>query len=189
MQRTIHLLAVSVGRPQVIGHWHGKEVVSAIGKKRVQSPTIELDPLGLEGDQVSDHRHHGGERQAVYAYPIEHIPAWERELGRGLDSGVFGQNLTVAGITEDEVHAGDTWIWGEARLQVTLPRLPCGTLKAHMQDDSIASRMRENGRCGWYLQVLTPGVVPTTGTIEVIHAPFEQTIEEIFAAKVRRKLT
>jgi len=53
---------------------------------------------GLVGDTVHDLRHHGGDDQAVYAYAREDLDWWERDLGRTLPAGSFGENLTTHGL-------------------------------------------------------------------------------------------
>ena len=52
-----------------------------------------------------------------------------RRRGADVRPGIFGENLTAAGITEDAVCIGDVWAWGEARLQVSQPRGPCYKLE------------------------------------------------------------
>jgi len=46
--------------------------------------------------------------KAVYVYPSEHYPFWAEELpGFALPWGVFGENFTTTGLTEDSVCVGD----------------------------------------------------------------------------------
>ena len=67
------------------------------------------DPLGLEGDQVADTKHHGGVDQAVYAFAREDLDFWEGELGRPIRDGQFGENLTTEGIDVNEALVGERW--------------------------------------------------------------------------------
>lgn len=62
-----------------------------------------------DGGQV-----HGGPHQALYVFPSEHYPRLEALLGRHLDRGFMGENLTVIGGTERDVCIGDRWRWGDA---------------------------------------------------------------------------
>ena len=54
--------------------------------------------VGLAGDRVYDVRNHGGTDQAVYAYAREDLDGWATEMGLALRNGVFGENLTTAGV-------------------------------------------------------------------------------------------
>lgn len=75
---------------------------------------------GLAGDAVCDTRFHGGDDQAVYAYAREELDAWERELGRPLANGVFGENLTTEGLDVSGALIGERWrIGGQVVLEVT----------------------------------------------------------------------
>ncbi|PRC47610.1 MOSC domain-containing protein, partial [Mycobacterium sp. ITM-2017-0098] len=53
---------------------------------------------GVVGDSVCDRKHHGGDDQALYAYGREDLDRWEGELGRELNNGMFGENLTTSGV-------------------------------------------------------------------------------------------
>jgi MOSC domain-containing protein YiiM len=65
------------------------------------------------------------------------------------------------------VYIGDVWEWGEALLQVSCPRSPCYKLGIRMGRQALRRWVREEALVGWYLRVLRPGIVPTTGRIEV----------------------
>ena len=94
---------------------------------------VWLRKLGLDGDGHGDLSVHGGIDKAVYAYPVEHYEYWARELGRDkLPFGQFGENLTVEGVLEEEVHIGDVFQVAGARVQVTQPRVPCFKLGVKM---------------------------------------------------------
>ena len=130
--------------------------------------SISLDWLNLDGDRQADLTVHGGPDKAVYAYPAEHLPLWNDELGTEFVSGTFGENLSTAGWLEDDVRIGDVWAWGDARLQVSQPRSPCYKLATIIGRPDLLKRFIRNGRTGWYLRVLQPAIVPVAGPIEVI---------------------
>jgi MOSC domain-containing protein YiiM len=165
----VRLISVNVGQPQVIGttRW-GKPIRSGIGKQPVTATSIYLDTLNLDGDQQADLTVHGGRDKAVYAYPVEHLPLWNDELGTDFGSGTFGENLSTAGWLEDDVCIGDVWAWGEARLQVCQPRSPCYKLATITGRPDLLKRLVRTGRTGWYLRVLQPATVPVAGPIQVI---------------------
>ena len=111
---------------------------------------------------------HGGPDKAVYAYPVEHLPLWNDELGTDFGPGTFGENLSTEGWLEDDVCIGDVWAWGEARLQVCQPRSPCYKLATITGRPDLLKRLVHTGRTGWYLRVLRPATVPVAGPIQVI---------------------
>jgi MOSC domain-containing protein YiiM len=165
----VRLVSVNVGQPRVIGatRW-GKPIRSGIVKQPVTAASISLDTLNLDGDRQADLKVHGGHDKAVYAYPVEHLPLWNDELGTDFGPGTFGENLSTMGWLEDEVCIGDVWAWGEARLQVCQPRSPCYKLATITGRPDLLKRLVRTGRTGWYLRVLQPAMVPVAGPIQVI---------------------
>jgi MOSC domain-containing protein YiiM len=165
----VRLASVNVGLPRVIGasRW-GKPIRSGIVKQPVTAASIYLDTLNLDGDRQADLTVHGGRDKAVYAYPVEHLPLWNEELGIDVAPGTFGENLTTARWLEDEVRIGDVWAWGEARLQVSQPRSPCFKLAKVTGRPDLLKRFVRAGRTGWYLRVLQAATVPVCGPIQVI---------------------
>lgn len=173
--KVIEIVSVNVARPTVLVRWPNKDVLSAIDKQPVTLPFLQLTPLNLGGDEQADTRPtpqggqvHGGPDQAVYAFPFEHYPALEQEIGRSLAPGFLGENLTLRGATEAETYIGDVWAWGDALLQVTSPRGPCFKLGIRLGRHALRRWVREAGLVGWYLRVLRPGTVPARGQIEVV---------------------
>ena len=165
----VQLVSVNVGLPRPIGtDRSGEPILSGIVKTPVTADTLRLDPLNLEGDRQADLAVHGGPDKAVYAYPSEHLPRWNEELGVTFGPGTFGENLTVAGWLEEDVRIGDVWAWGNAFLQVSQPRSPCYKLATVTGRPDLPKRLTRNGRTGWYLRVLQPGNVSTAGPIHVV---------------------
>lgn len=197
----IDLVSTNVGQTQLLGERHGRRVFSAIRKTAVPSrvTSLYLGYHGLQGDQQTDGRLvgtgggrpvHGGPLQAVYAFSLAHYAFWASEFGETLALGSFGENLTV-GIEEQDVHIGEIWVLGGARLQVTKPRRPCFKLDMHL-GGGTSQRMIESGRCGWYLKVLRPGEIPVRGR-RVIQIESRlmcaMTIRQEFLDKMRRDRT
>jgi MOSC domain-containing protein YiiM len=126
------LLSVNVGRPRP-NPW--KEVkLTGIGKRPVEGPVIVTPPrakgmgmVGLAADRVYDVRNHDGRDQAVYAYAREDLDFWAGELGRPLPNGMFGENLTTAGLDVNGALIGECWRVGpELILETSFPRIPWG---------------------------------------------------------------
>jgi len=104
---------------------NGDEVETGIVKEPVNGPVM-VRRLNLDGDGQADLTVHGGVEKAVYAYPSEHYDLWREELGvSDLPWGMFGENLTTAGLNEDTVNIGDRFRIGSCELIVTQPRMPC----------------------------------------------------------------
>jgi len=191
MPSDLQIQTVNVGQPAVLRRLHKGPVFSSIAKTPVTTSELLLTYTNLQGDQQVDTKPkpdgrqlHGGNEMAVYVYPWEHYDGWLHELGVHLQSPQFGENLSITGIHEDQVHVGDKWQWGEAVLEVSKPRQPCYKLKWHLGIPDIEVRMWENGMCGWYLRVLTPGVVPTTGSILIVEvAEDAATIADVLQQK------
>jgi MOSC domain-containing protein YiiM len=143
---------------------------SAIAKEPVQGP-LALRRLGLEGDAQADRRFHGGPDRALLAYSLDHYPGWRLELELpGLLPGAFGENLTVAGLSEDEACIGDAWALGEAQLEVSQPRVPCVKLSRRLGRADAAERALASGRSGIYLRVLREGQV-APGPLALLSRP------------------
>jgi MOSC domain-containing protein YiiM len=143
---------------------------SAIDKRPAGCP-VEVGSLGLDGDTVADKVNHGGTEQAVYAYSREDLDWWTEQLGRELRNGMFGENLTTAGIDVSSSLIGETWRVGQVVLQVTSPRIPCNTFKSWLDEPHWVKRYAAAGRPGAYLRVLTPGVIADGDELEVLSRP------------------
>ena len=178
----LHVTAVHVGLPGTIGERRGRPVESAIAKARVEESDLHLGVINLAGDRQADLSVHGGPDKAVYVYATEHYPAWQAD-GFAVDVGGLGENVALAGATERDVLLGDVWRWGEALVQVSQPRSPCYKLAIHTGRKDIGPRMIETRRCGWYLRVLEPGTVPTSGPLTLEQRDEgEPSVQDLFAA-------
>jgi MOSC domain-containing protein YiiM len=172
-------VSVNVLQPEYLGHFRGQPITSGIAKRPVTAEHLWLDRLNLEGDAQADLEVHGGPDKAVYAYPSEHLPKWAAELGQELGPAPFGENLSTAGGTEDDVCIGDRWYWGDAVLEVCQPRSPCFKLTMHRGRGDIGRLLRSSNRTGWYLRVLEPGRVPVAGPIRVEPHPMGATVSVV----------
>ena len=139
---------------------------------------------GLVGDQIFDIAHHGGDDQAVYAYAREDYDWWERELGRTLPGGLFGENLTTEGLDVNGALLGETWAIGaDLVLQTTFGRIPCATFQWKMAEPRWLKRFGAEKRPGAYLRVLHPGDVRAGDQVRVLDRPSHGvTIGESFHA-------
>lgn len=154
--------------------------VTGINKQPVDGPVAVRAPgpkttglhSGLVGDQIFDIEHHGGDDQAVYAYAREDYDWWEAQLGRVLPGGIFGENLTTAGVDVNGAVIGETWrIGDQLELQPTFGRMPCATFQAKMAEPQWVKRFTRENRPGAYLRVVTPGEVQAGDPVSVLHRP------------------
>jgi MOSC domain-containing protein YiiM len=163
----MRIVSVNVGRPRTVT-WRGRSVTTAIFKDPVPG-RVRVRQLNLEGDGQADLSVHGGRDKAVYAYSAEHYADWRRELADlELPWGMFGENLTVEGLREDEVCVGDRLRFGAAEGVVTQPRLPCYKLGVRFSRDDIVKRFLASGRTGFYLAVTREGDVGVGDPVEVL---------------------
>lgn len=139
---------------------------------------------GVEGDAVVNLKHHGGTTQAVYAVAREELDWWSIDLGRELQPGAFGENLTTVGFDVDASVVGEQWrIGGSVVLTVTAPRVPCATFAAHMGVRGWMKAFTERGRTGAYLAVTQAGTIRPGDEIHVAWRPGHGiTVREVFRA-------
>lgn len=180
---TMMLISVNVGRPRRIRDG-GRVIATAIFKEPVTGP-VWVRRHNLDGDGQADRRVHGGPDKAVYAYPFEHYAFWAQALGRDdLSPGFFGENLTVAGLPEDEVSIGDVLRVGGAVLEVSQPRTPCYKLGLRAGSEGFPARFAESLRCGFYLRVLAEGQVQAGDAVaRVARGEGGMSVREVFRLK------
>jgi MOSC domain-containing protein YiiM len=167
----MRLLQVNVGQPaELVDTDHDRTVLSGIGKQRVDEDHVCVGQTNIDGDGQADLKNHGGIDKAVYVYTHDHLDDWQAEIayGRSRDAP-FGENLSISGLTEDDVFIGDRWQWGEVVLEIAQPRWPCSKLGLHSEHRDMPVRLIDSERSGWYCRVLSIGQAATGGTIDVIH--------------------
>jgi MOSC domain-containing protein YiiM len=130
---------------------------SSIHREPVSGP-IQVVMTGLAGDKVTQPMH-GGPSQALCIHLTDHYIFWKTHYNLELRAGGVGENVTLEGITEDEVCAGDIVRLGTSLVQVSGPRVPCGNQARWIgRKDWVNLTLKEN-RTGFYLRVLEEGVL------------------------------
>ena len=172
------LLSVNIGMPKDVS-WQGKTVFTGVFKDPVTGPR-RVGKLNVDGDGQGDLGGHGGEQRAVFVYQIDSYRYWERELGRDdFVYGQFGENLTVDGLTDDEVCIGDRYRIGTAVFEVTQPRVTCYRVGIRMNDPRIPALLVSHRRPGFYFRVLEEGEVEAGDEIvKLASGPEQMTIVE-----------
>ncbi len=170
------IAAIQIGLPQTYHDLDAKngrtsEWTTAIFKETVEGP-VWATKIGLRGDGQADRRFHGGPDKALNAYCLAHYPHWTNELG--LDAmafGSFGENLTIRDAIEADVCVGDIFEVGDAVLQISQPRQPCGTLARRWRTPDLVRRIEKNGMTGWYFRVLKQGNLTAGDVFRRIERP------------------
>lgn len=154
----MRILSTNRAAPVTIA-WKGSEQTTGIFK-RPQADGIFLTPAGVEGDTVGNPEVHGGRYKACYLFPAETYAYWQEKYpGLAWEYGIFGENLTVAGLEEGRLRVGSTYRIGEVRLRITTPREPCFKLGIRFGDQGIIDEFIAHGRPGAYAEVLEGGWV------------------------------
>ena len=159
--------------------------VAAPGPREVTRRLSPESRGGLAGDFIGDGRHHGGDRQAVYACAREDLDALGELVGRRFPEGSFGENLTTRGLDVTGALIGERWRIGTGpdavEMQVTCPRIPCNTFRTWIDERGWLKTFTRAARPGAYLSVLRPGVLRRGDPVEVIFRPeHEVTIGVLF---------
>jgi MOSC domain-containing protein YiiM len=179
-------------------HQDRSVVMSGIKKSSIshidQPSPVNINTLGVIGDEQADPTVHGGIEKAIYVYPHEHYPFWNallsRELKRPIDlePGAMGENFTITGLLEENVYVGDTLQIGDLEFVVTKLREPCFKFNARMGYKGAAKAMLQSGHCGWYMRVITPGILVAGSTINRLPGRQETAIADQVRAIAKRDM-
>ena len=173
------ILSVNVGKPRHFDY-KGRQAKSAIWKSPVTG-RITARGINLDGDDQADREAHGGFDKAVYAYAREDTEWWEQQIGRAIDFGEFGENLTTRGIEVNDALIGEHWQIGDLVLEVSEPRIPCWRLGVRMQDKSFPKKFTQALRPGPYFRIIQEGDIGVGDTITVIEKPsHDLTLRDVF---------
>lgn len=186
----MQLTSVNIGKARNI-EGANKSGETGIYKQPVAGP-VRISSPGLPRDAICDTENHGGVDQAVYVFGAPDYAWWAKELGRELTPGTFGENLTISELESAAFSIGDRLHIGEVILEVTAPRIPCGTLAARMGDSTFVKRFRNAERPGLYCRVIREGNVQsgdevtyeafsgeTVTAIEMFRAFYEKHLDEV----------
>jgi len=168
----MRLESIQVGPPRT---YDGPRPWTSAIKKEPVLGQVWAGREGLSGDHQYDRRHHGGPERALLMYSADHYPRWRAEWERSdVGPGGFGENLTVAGVTEDTVCIGDVFRIGDVRLEVSSPRTPCSTLSRRHGLPELVKTIVRNHRSGWYLRVLQEGWLEAGMEVVLADRPYPQ---------------
>ena len=152
------VVSVNVGLAREV-EWRGQVVRTAIWKEPVAA-RVWAGRLNIAGDEQADLRGHGGEQRAIMVYQLGSYRFWAEHLGRSdFVMGQFGENLTVEGLSDEEVCIGDRFRLGGAVLEVSQPRVSCFKLGLRMDHAPMPALVVAHRRPGFYLRVLEVGEI------------------------------
>jgi MOSC domain-containing protein YiiM len=151
----IALLSVNLGAPRKI---EAKSGTTGFYKSAQIGP-VKIDAQGLVGDTIIDRQNHGGVDQAVYVYCQADYAWWTERHDLQTKPGLFGENLTISGMSSADAHVGGRLISDTMTLEITSPRTPCDTFAARMNDSSFPKRFWAARRPGFYCRVIQAGVI------------------------------
>jgi len=148
----------------------GQNELTSIWKSPVEGKHA-VRGVNVDGDDQADRRVHGGRDKAIYSYASEDEAWWTESLGREIGPGVFGENLTLAGIDVTNAVIGERWELGSVVLEVAQPRIPCWKLAARMNDVDFPQKFGDAGRPGAYLRIIKEGEIEPGDSVTVIYRP------------------
>lgn len=177
----MQVISTNIAQPTTI-EWRGQELQTGIYKYAVETP-VYLGKEDVENDHVLDRRYHGGIDKACYLYSADHYPFWKSRFpGQEWKWGMFGENLTISGLNESEIHIGDRFQIGEAVVQVSQPRQPCFKLGVRFGDQSVVDDFWNSPFPGVYVRVLQAGNVQKGDDLFLIDRNTESlSIKQVFS--------
>lgn len=181
-----YVRSVNVGQVRV-AQWAGRLGRTGIDKRPVDGP-VRFEESGVRGDGIADTEHHGAWYQAAYAFDVADLHYWSAELGRELQPGNAGENLSMADCDVSEAVLGQRWRIGSAVLRVTGPRTPCKVFAGFWEAPGLVKRFTAYGRPGAYLAVEVPGEIAAGDRCEVLSTPEHGvTVGEVFRFRMQRR--
>jgi len=178
----MQLLSINTSLPTSIQH-NGKALLTGIFKQAI-SGSVFVSKLNIKGDGQADLTNHGGGHKAVYAFSSDYYGYWRELLSNpGLKPGAFGENLTITGLDESQLHIGDQLAIGEVVLEVSQPRVPCLKLGIALNNKNAPKLFIDTYATGVYFRVITEGHINTSDTITVVKkSPYTVSVQSLFKA-------
>ncbi len=177
----MHIISINIS-PGREAEYQGEPVRTGIFKQPITGP-LTVHANGCEGDEQSDLVNHGGVDKAAYGFASDHYPHWSKVLGRDFTPGAFGENLTVSGLQEPELHIGDRLRIGSALLEISQPRNPCFKLGIALGDERAPALFTRYFHTGVYFRVIEPGEIRKADEVLVEYRhPAQVSVHSLFRA-------
>lgn len=159
--------------------WRNKLIKTGIFKTPVEK--IILGKEDVNNDHVIDRKYHGGIDKACYLFSADAYSHF-KELYPKLDWtwGMFGENVTVSGLKEEEVCIGNQYQLGTAIVEVSQPRQPCSKLGIRFGNQKVLKDFIAAERCGAYVRVIEPGEVMPGDELKLLRTGSNISLGDIF---------
>lgn len=152
------LLSIQVSLPET-HEWAGRPWRTGYFKQPVAGP-VRVTVEALEGDGAASPKVHGGPDRVVLGYSAGHYEGWRLEFPEyDFPHGAFAENFTLDGLDEETVCIGDRHHFGEAVLEVSMPRVPCTFISRGTRVQALFDRVQDTGKIGWLYRVIQSGEV------------------------------
>lgn len=175
----LKIVSINAGSPNVVT-FNGQQHPTGIFKTPL-AEVATVTEFGLVGDTIVDTAVHGGLDQALYLYHKEDYDWWSGELGKIVDYGTFGENLTLSGVENPDWTIGDRIVINGVELEITAPRVPCFKLAVRMGDPGFVKRFAKAVRPGAYARVISGGLLAVGDTLHVVKTPADYaTVKDVF---------
>lgn len=177
---TMKVIATNIGKATTF-LWNGKEEQTGIYKYPTEH-SLFLGKTDVDNDIVVDRKHHGGVHKACFLFASEHYGYW-KAMYPNLDWnwGMFGENLTTEGMSDNTTRIGDIYRIGTALVQISTPREPCYKLGVRFNDPNIIGKYLDYGQPGTYVRILEEGNVSKGDVIRLVERSENTlTVQECF---------
>lgn len=148
--------------------YDGKPWTTAIYKTPIAG-SVAVDRFGIAGDE-----HTGSGRdpeRALCCVPTRHYGYWRAYFREALPLGVFGENLTLEGLAEEDLCIGDVLRCGGVVMQVSQPRMPCYKQARRIGQPDFVKLILQTGKLGFLTRILESGTLETGDALELVERP------------------
>ncbi len=161
------VISTNIGESTTVD-WRGRKIQTGIFKYPVDHPIV-LKKEDVQNDTVIDRKHHGGEFKACYLFASDYYEDWKRKYPHlEWDWGMFGENLTVEGLDENNLYIGDVYAVGNAVIQITEPRQPCHKLGIRFGNQKVIQEFIDYGHPGSYVRIVKEGSITKGDSLVLI---------------------
>ena len=173
------IISINTGKPRDI-LWEGKTIQTSIFKKSVNGPQ-KVSYLHVGDDNQSDLKFHGGRDKAIYSFDNYYYNIWKTKIQfDNWSYGIFGENLTTEGLTDDLIRIGNIYQAGTVIFKAIQPRIPCLKLNLPFNRKCILPIFYQSEGYGTYYRVEEEGYFQSGDKIKLIEeSPYPITIADL----------
>ncbi len=152
----MNIISVNTGIPQ---SYTLNDITLETSMVRTPQASIQIEKTKVVGDVFKSPNLHGAPEAAVYAFSKDRYDYWSEFLGHKVGIGIFGENLSIDRLREEEIFLGDEFEAGSTLLKVTGPRYPCNRLNFVTGNKETREHFAEKAWPGVYFEVMREGIV------------------------------